>query len=106
MVRSRLAAGVRVVIPIAGRDFDPTEVAVPWQILRAAGHEVAFATPDGARGRADELMLTGEGLDPWGFIPWPAQARGGRHGAARRSRRPRRVRGAGARPVVSATAAL
>ncbi|ERR1700681_355113 len=69
MVRSRLAAGVRVVIPIAGRDFDPTEVAVPWQILRAAGHEVAFATPDGARGRADELMLTGEGLDPWGFIP-------------------------------------
>jgi putative intracellular protease/amidase len=31
--------------------------------------KVAFATPDGERGRADELMLTGEGLDPWGFIP-------------------------------------
>jgi putative intracellular protease/amidase len=60
---------VRVVIPIAGRDFDPTEVAVPWQILRAAGHSVAFATPDGERGHADPLMLTGEGLDPWGFVP-------------------------------------
>ena len=60
---------VRVVIPIAGRDFDPTEVAVPWQILRAAGHRVSFATPDGERGRADELMLSGEGLDPWGFVP-------------------------------------
>jgi putative intracellular protease/amidase len=60
---------LRVVIPVAGRDFDPTEVAIPWQILRAAGHGVAFATPDGARGHADELMLTGEGLDPWGFVP-------------------------------------
>ena len=60
---------VRIIIPIAGRDFDPSEVAVPWQILRAAGHSVAFATPGGERGRADELMLTGEGLDPWGFIP-------------------------------------
>ena len=60
---------VRIVIPVAGRDFDPTEVAVPWRILSAAGHRVAFATPDGERGRADVLMLTGEGLDPWGFIP-------------------------------------
>jgi len=60
---------VRVVIPIAGRDFDPSEVAVPWQVLRAAGHRVAFATPDGERGHADPLMLTGEGLDPWGFVP-------------------------------------
>jgi putative intracellular protease/amidase len=60
---------VRVLIPLANRDFDPSEVAVPWQILRAAGHDVAFATPDGARGYADGLMLTGEGLDPWGFVP-------------------------------------
>jgi putative intracellular protease/amidase len=60
---------VRVVIPLASRDFDPSEVAVSWQILRGAGHDVAFATADGARGYADPLMLTGEGLDPWGFIP-------------------------------------
>ena len=69
MVRCRLATDVRVVFPIAGRDFDPTEVAVPWKILSGAGHAVAFATPDGERGHADALMLTGEGLDPWGFIP-------------------------------------
>jgi putative intracellular protease/amidase len=60
---------VRIAFPIAGRDFDPTEVAVPWQLLRAAGHDVVFATPDGRRGHADELMLTGQGLDPWGFVP-------------------------------------
>ncbi|HEV2738444.1 MAG TPA: hypothetical protein VGU66_07695 [Candidatus Elarobacter sp.] len=54
----------RIVIPIAGRDFDPSEVAVPWHILRADGHSIAFATPDGERGYADELMLTGRGLDP------------------------------------------
>jgi putative intracellular protease/amidase len=57
------------VIPLASRDFDPSEVAVTWQILRAAGHHVAFATPDGARGYADEMMLSGAGLDPWGFVP-------------------------------------
>lgn len=60
---------MRVLMPIASRDFDPSEVAVAWSILRGAGHEVAFATPDGARGHADELMLSGEGLDPWGFVP-------------------------------------
>jgi putative intracellular protease/amidase len=35
---------VRVLIPLPDRDFDITEVAVPWQLLRAAGHEVVFAT--------------------------------------------------------------
>jgi putative intracellular protease/amidase len=59
----------KVVVPIPARDFDPTEVAVPWRELTRRGHVVTFATPDGAPGRADEMMLTGEGLDPWGFIP-------------------------------------
>lgn len=35
---------MRVLIPLPDRDFDITEVAVPWQLLRAAGHEVVFAT--------------------------------------------------------------
>jgi putative intracellular protease/amidase len=61
--------GARVLIPIPNRDFDPSEVAVPWQVLKSAGHEVLFATPDGEPGQADELMVTGRGLDPWGFIP-------------------------------------
>lgn len=59
----------RVLIPIPSRDFDPTEVAVSWQVLSQLGHEVVFATPDGLPARADELMLTGEGLDPWGLVP-------------------------------------
>jgi putative intracellular protease/amidase len=59
----------RVLIPIPNLDFDPSEVAVPWQTLRNAGHEVTFATPDGQRGFADPMMITGRGLDLWGFIP-------------------------------------
>jgi putative intracellular protease/amidase len=31
---------VRVLLPLPDRDFDVTEVAVPWAILRDAGHEV------------------------------------------------------------------
>jgi putative intracellular protease/amidase len=56
-------------IPTPARDFDPTVVAVPWRTLTRLGQGVVFATPDGRPGRADDLMLTGEGLDPWGWIP-------------------------------------
>jgi putative intracellular protease/amidase len=59
----------KIIIPIPNNDFDPSEVAVPWQIVRAAGHIVEFATPDGKRGYPDPIMMTGEGLDPWGWIP-------------------------------------
>lgn len=59
----------KVLIPIPSRDFDPTEVAVSWSVLRRLGHSVAFATPDGRPGQADDMMLTGEGLDLWGFVP-------------------------------------
>ncbi len=60
---------VTVLMPLPACDFDPTEVAVSWQVLSAAGHDVAFATPSGQPGRADDLMLTGQGLDPWGALP-------------------------------------
>jgi putative intracellular protease/amidase len=59
----------KVLIPIPGRDFDPTEVAISWSVLKRLGHSVMFATPDGRPGEADDMMLTGEGLDIWGFIP-------------------------------------
>jgi protease I len=52
----------RIVIALANQDFDPTEAAVPWRILRDLGHEVRFTTPDGKAGRADPIMVTGEGL--------------------------------------------
>lgn len=54
-----------VLIALPSRDFDPTESAVPWQTLTAAGHEVVFATPDGRPGEPDDRMLTGRGLGPW-----------------------------------------
>ncbi|MCO4768617.1 MAG: DJ-1/PfpI family protein [Deltaproteobacteria bacterium] len=49
----------RVVIALATKDFDPTEAAVPWHVLSGAGHEVVFATADGAPGACDPLMLKG-----------------------------------------------
>jgi putative intracellular protease/amidase len=59
----------RVLIPVPSSDFDPTEVGVSWKVLSDAGHRVCFATPDGAKASADELMITGVGLDPWGWAP-------------------------------------
>jgi len=59
----------RVLILLPARDFDPSEAAVSWQVLVNAGHVVAFATPDGRPAVADDMMLTGQGLDPWGVIP-------------------------------------
>ncbi|NRR33550.1 DJ-1/PfpI family protein [Oxalobacteraceae bacterium] len=58
-----------ILMPLPLRDFDPTEVALSWQILRAAGHAVEFATADGRRGHADPMMISGIGLDPWGWVP-------------------------------------
>lgn len=51
-----------VLIPLPSRDFDPTEAAVPWRLLRAQGHAVTFATPDGAEAQADPRMVTGQDL--------------------------------------------
>ncbi|NOX72999.1 MAG: hypothetical protein GXP03_05065 [Alphaproteobacteria bacterium] len=52
----------RVLIAISTTDFDPTEVSVPWRILRAVGHEVQFATDTGRAGQADTRMLSGVGF--------------------------------------------
>ncbi len=49
----------RVLVPLPDRDFDVTEVSVPWRALTAAGHEVVFATEEGARPEADPRLLTG-----------------------------------------------
>ena len=58
-----------VLIPIPDRDFDPTEAAVSWQVLTAAGDRVVFATETGVPGTADDIMVTGRGLDVWSAIP-------------------------------------
>jgi putative intracellular protease/amidase len=59
----------RVLILLPARDFDPSEAAVSWQVLTSAGHVVTLATPDGRPAVADDMMLTGQGLDPWGAVP-------------------------------------
>ncbi|HEY3820086.1 MAG TPA: type 1 glutamine amidotransferase domain-containing protein [Polyangiaceae bacterium] len=49
----------RVLVPLPDRDFDVTEVAVPWKLLTEAGHEVVFATEKGAKPAADPRLLEG-----------------------------------------------
>jgi len=49
-------------MPLPRTGFDPTESAVPWRDLVAAGHDVVFATPEADKAEADDRMLTGEGL--------------------------------------------
>ena len=49
----------RVLVPLPDRDFDVTEVAVPWKLLGEAGHEVVFATERGAKAAADPRLLEG-----------------------------------------------
>ena len=58
-----------VLIPLPRRDYDPSEVALSWQLLTQAGHRVCFATPDGGPSAPDPRMLSGEGLDLWGCVP-------------------------------------
>lgn len=55
----------RILVPLPRYGFDPSEAALPFKILSAAGHSFAFATPDGRPAAADRIMLTGERL---GFL--------------------------------------
>lgn len=49
-----------VLIPLPDKDFDVTEVAVPWRLLTNAGHRVVFATEKGgSKPSADPLLLSG-----------------------------------------------
>ena len=69
MTKIRGMKNKRIIIPLPNFDFDPTECAVSWEIVKKAGYEVEFATADGSLAVGDKMMLTGEGLDPWGWIP-------------------------------------
>jgi putative intracellular protease/amidase len=68
---------VRVLLPVPDRDFDVTEVAVPWRILRDAGHEVVFATERaGTVPAADPRLLTGVLFGKLGAAPEARQLYG------------------------------
>ena len=61
---------MRVLLPLPDRDFDVTEVAVPWRVLRDAGHEVVFATEQaGTVPAADPRLLTGVLFGQLGAAP-------------------------------------
>lgn len=65
---------MRVLVPLPDRDFDVTEVAVPWRLLTDAGHEVVFATErGGAAPECDPLLLTGVIFGQLGAYPEPKQ---------------------------------
>jgi putative intracellular protease/amidase len=61
----------RVLVPLPDRDFDVTEVAVPWKLLTTAGHEIVFATEHGNKPGADPLLLTGVVFGRLGAEPEP-----------------------------------
>jgi putative intracellular protease/amidase len=62
-----------ILVPLPDRDFDVTEVAVPWTLLSEAGYEVAFATEEGTRPAADPLLLDGVVFGMLGARPEPIQ---------------------------------
>ncbi|MDQ7048385.1 MAG: type 1 glutamine amidotransferase domain-containing protein [Enterobacterales bacterium] len=59
-----MKAKSKILIAIPSLGFDPSEAAIPWQYLTKQ-YEVQFATPDGLKGAADAVMLSGKGLGIW-----------------------------------------
>ncbi len=60
---------MNVLMPLPSVDFDPTEAGVSHAVVRAAGHRITFATPDGQPASADPAMVSGVGFDVWGRVP-------------------------------------
>ena len=51
---------MRILIPLPDKDFDVTEVSVPWRLLTDAGHEIIFATEQGGQApEGDPRLLDG-----------------------------------------------
>jgi putative intracellular protease/amidase len=63
---------VRILVPLPDRDFDTTEVAVPWRLLTDRGHEIVFATQDGGEApQCDPKLLGGVLFGKLGAEPEP-----------------------------------
>ncbi len=50
----------QVIIPLPDRDFDTTEVSIPWKHFVEAGLHVTFSTETGQMGQTDPRLLTGD----------------------------------------------
>src|SRR5690348_3728205 len=64
----------RILVPVPDRDFDLTEVAVPWKLLDEAKHQVIFATEGGERGPSpacDPRLVDGVLFGQLGAKPEP-----------------------------------
>jgi putative intracellular protease/amidase len=63
---------MKVLVPLPDRDFDTTEVAVPWRLLTESGHEVVFATEHGGSAPScDQRLLDGVLFGKLGAHPEP-----------------------------------
>jgi putative intracellular protease/amidase len=71
----------RILVPLPDRDFDTTEVAVPWHVLTQRGHDVVFATESGVVPACDPLLLTGVLFGQLGADPEPKRLYGEMIGA-------------------------
>jgi putative intracellular protease/amidase len=59
-------------MPLPDHDFDVTEAAVPWRLVREAGHEVVFTTEGGGSAPvADPRLLDGVLFGKLGAEPEP-----------------------------------
>lgn len=71
-ISGTVGGDVRVLIPLPDRDFDVTEVAVPWRVLTDAGHVAVFATERGGEApMADPRLLDGVILGKLGAYEEP-----------------------------------
>ena len=65
---------MKILMPLPDRDFDVTEVAVPWRVLTDAGHQVTFATETASTlPAADPRLLTGVIFGKLGAEPEPVR---------------------------------
>ena len=60
----------KILIPIPDKDFDLTEVAVPWKRLTENGYQIIFATENGAIGKTDQRLIDGVIFGQLGAKPY------------------------------------